>query len=296
MTLHPDDYHAHPAMSATRLKAMVTGTALDYWAKHVDPEREVFQPTDAMRQGSLVDCLLTEPTEFHKRYAVLPADAPKKPTSSQRNAAKPSEATVLAIAWWDQWLLSNDGKEVVNEEWIDTAHAIASRLRADPAIGPLLASLPTKQKPHFWTDAEGRECRYKPDLEVPGQKILLDLKKTVSAHPLMFRNQAWKLGYDVQLAHYSLGYADRHGFAPEQTGFIAYEWKKPYNYSLVWADEEFMDEGFRRRDEAFDRIAECEARNEWPSYGEAWIVPPAWADVSSADDDTNLDDLGLEGL
>ena len=127
MTLHPDEYHAHPAMSATRLKAMATGTALDYWAKHVDPERDAFQPTDPMRQGSLVDCLLTEPTEFHKRYAVLPADAPKKPTSSQRNAAKPSEATVLAIAWWDQWLLSNDGKEVVNEEWIDTAHAIAGR-------------------------------------------------------------------------------------------------------------------------------------------------------------------------
>lgn len=290
------EYHAHPALGSTSIKTMATGTPRGYWAKHVDPNREPFIQTDAMRQGSLVDCLITCPDEFDEKYVIMPLDAPKRPTATQVNAKRPSESTIEAIQFWHDFEAEIGARDVITLEWFNNAERIVDVLSKDATIGPILAMERQSQVPHFWTDpVHGVQCKYKPDLE-PEDGSLIDLKKGASANPRWFSKQAYQLGYDVQGAHYGNGFADLHGKEPTRTAFIVYEWKWPHESALIVATEDDLAVGHDRRNEAIELILKCQAEGNWPSHGEALLNLPYYAQGAAADDDTNLDDLGLEGL
>ena len=281
-----EEYHAHPALGSTSIKTMATGTPRGYWARHVDPNRKPFEPTDAMRQGSLVDCLITCPDEFESKYALPPLDAPKRPTSTQLNAKKPSEATIEAIQFWHDFDSSTVGREVLNPDWLETALRIVEVLQADATIGPILAMERTSQQPYFWIDQDhGIECKYKPDLE-PVDGSLLDLKKAASADPRWFNKQAYSLGYDIQISHYRKGFISLHGKPPTRTGFIAYEWKWPHDCALIIANDEYIAMGDERRRKAIERIMECRRLGQWPSHGESLIT--ARNPSAAAADDIDL--------
>ena len=159
------EYFAHPALGSTSIKTMATGTPRSYWAKHVDADRQPFVPTEAMRQGSLVDCLITCPDEFDEKYVLMPVDAPKRPTSTQLNAKKPSEATMEAIQFWHDFQAELGAREAISQEWMENALRIVNVLNADATIGPILAMERQSQVPHFWIDPEHlADCKYKPDL------------------------------------------------------------------------------------------------------------------------------------
>lgn len=250
-------YHDHPAASSTRLKAAITGTARRYWAQHVDPQRQPFQPTDAMRQGSLVDLLITQPERFDSVYMVA-------------GDGRTKEGKALRAAALEQ------GLEPVSADWVANASRIRDTLLSDPHTGPILRdAVVTSQEPHYWTDSQGRECRYLPDIETAAGG-LWDLKKARSAARRSVINQAYQLAYDIQLAHYMLGYSDRHGRPPVAVGLICYEWDYPHDCSVMEATPEFLAKGLVRREQAFARIAEWAAAGEWPSHGCSPLEPPAW--------------------
>lgn len=280
-------YHDHPAMSSSRLKAAITGTMRAYWAKHVDPDRVETPPTEAMRQGSLVDVFITQPEKVAERYAVLPVDAPKRPTARQLQEGKDSRpGTKIHTAWleaqerekwWEQFAPSIQGREVIPRDWMERAEAIRGVLLQHPDIGPLLEdALVTSQDPHLWLDESlGQWCRYLPDLETDGGG-LWDLKKARSCSPRAMVAQSYALGYDVQLVHYWEGYRNRHRARPEVAGLICYEWEWPHDSILMPAEPALLDMGTERRREAAQRIADCTASGEWPSHPITPLDVPGW--------------------
>jgi exodeoxyribonuclease VIII len=279
------EYFAHSAVGSTKLKAAETLTARGFWAKEVDPSRKPLIPTDAMRQGSLVDCLITCPEEFDEKYVLTPMDAPKRPTSAQLNAKKPSEATIEAIQFWQDFDAEIGVREVISHEWFINAIQITEVLAKDSVIGPILAMERQSQVPHFWTDpAYGLRCKYKPDLE-PSDGSLLDLKKGATAKPSLFERQAYGLGYDIQLDHYGKGFADLHGKPPTRLGFVVYEWRHPHDCALIIADDAYRQLGRERRDSAIQKMLEYERTGLYPSYGECVITRPKFtlAGGSAAD-------------
>jgi hypothetical protein len=283
------EYFAHPALGSTSIKTMATGTPRSYWAKHVDPKRELFVPTEAMRQGSLVDCLITCPDEFDEKYVLMPLDAPKRPTVTQINAKKPSEATIEAIQFWHDFQSGLRGREVLSQEWLTTALQIVDTLSTDATIGPILKMERQSQVPHFWDDAiHSIACKYKPDLE-PSDGSLLDLKKGATAKPSLFERQAFSLGYDIQIDHYSKGFADLHGKPPTRCGFVVYEWKYPHDCALIIVDDAYLELGRERRNSAITKIVECERTGEYPSYGETMITRPKFTLTSAPDDEGETD-------
>ena len=286
-----EEYFAYRALSSTRIKAMATGTPRGYWAKHVDPNRKPFEPTDAMRQGSLVDCLITCPEEFESKYALPPLDAPKRPTSTQLNAKKPSEATIEAIQFWHDFDSSTVGREVLNPDWLENALRIVEVLQADATIGPVLAMERQSQVAHVWTDPEyGIEMKYKSDLE-PEDGSLIDLKQGARAEPRSFTRQAYSLGYDIQLDHYGIGFADLHGQPPSRYGLAVYEWKFPHECSLLIADSAYITMGHERRGKAIEPIMECRRLDQWPSHGESLITArnPSTATADDIDLTTDIE-------
>ncbi|MEK9824313.1 MAG: PD-(D/E)XK nuclease-like domain-containing protein [Gammaproteobacteria bacterium] len=275
-------YHEHPAISASKLKKMACGTELDYWATYVDPERMPFQPTDAMRQGSLVDCLITEPQNFDRKYVV----APKCDRRTKAGKAEWAEAQELA---------RSKCAELIAEDWHHTAQQIASKLLNDPVSRFYL--LGSGQKPHFWQDEKhDTECRYLPDTERPDYGLLVDLKKSRSANPAHFARQSYSLGYDIQCAHYAEGYRDRYSEYPKTIALLAYEWAYPFNFSINIISEELLEVGRSRRDEAMAKIKDCSGINEWSSWGVNVMEPPAWLRLDDPANSSDVSDLDLEGL
>ena len=98
-----------------------------------------------------------------------------------------------------------------------------------------------------------------------------DLKKTRSAVPRRFFWQAKELAYDLQLAHLALGHEHRYGAPPAETGLIVFEWPTDptaaIDCGLLLFDAQDLEIGRKRREEAFSRIASCQARGLWPSHG-----------------------------
>jgi hypothetical protein len=275
-------YHDHPAISASKLKKIACGTDIDYWAAYEDPNRMPMVPSDAMRQGSLVDCLITEPQNFDRKYVV----APKCDRRTKAGKETWAEAQDLA---------RSRCADLIPEDWHHTAKLIADNLVNGPITSKYLQG--KGQEPHFWHDKDHDiECRYLPDMEDPSEGLLLDLKKSRSANPAHFSRQAYSLGYDIQVAHYAEGYKDRYGEYPKQIVLLAYEWAWPFNWSLNVVSEELLEEGRRRREEAICRIKECRGINEWSSWGVHTMEAPRWIKVDDPANDTDVSDLELEGL
>lgn len=289
------DYHAHPALSASKLKQLITGTGRDYWARNLDPDRIPFTPNDSMRQGSLVDCLLTDFGNYGQRYFIVPANAPKKPTAAQRNAKSPSLDTLAAINYWDKELPSAIGaREVITEDWYKNAHRIAEILTTDKLTRNLVAH--PSQEAHFWHDTEfDVPCRYKPDFE---GEDLIDLKQSRSAKPSRFQSLAYfDFAYDVQIAHYRKGFRSRCNRYPTRNILLAYEWNWPHNFSVNVISEADIREGERRREEAIVLLQRYTEANEWPSYGETVTNMAKFAKITDEANSTDIiDELELEGL
>lgn len=248
--MKPSTYHAHPAWSPTALKAAVTGTMQAWWHRF-GPNAKPFEPSADMVKGDLVDALLTPPFALEQRFAVFSTIA----RNTKAGAANCDAAHAAGLT-------------PVSQEMVDQAQAVADAMRRDPVIGPVLAAMDPalSQQPHFWDDAAGRPCRCLPDLVTTDGRVF-DLKKTRSAVPRRFYWQAKDLAYDLQLAHLALGHADRTGAMPEELGLIAFEWEEPFDCALLVFDQQDIAIGLERREEAFRRIAECQASGAWPSHG-----------------------------
>ena len=115
------NYHDHPALSASKLKKFITGTPLDFWYAYEWPDRMPVMPTEAMRQGSLVDCMITEPERLEHKYAVAP------------NCDRRTKA---GKDLWNKCFQEAAGKgaELIPKPMFDTAEAIKLSLCSDPLV------------------------------------------------------------------------------------------------------------------------------------------------------------------
>ena len=248
------NYHRHPAWSPTALKAAVTGTMRAWWHRF-GPGAAPFVPSPDMVKGDLVDALLTPPFRIEERFAAFKTIA----RNTKAGAANCAEAEAAGLT-------------PVSHEMVEQALRIRDALHADPVMGEVLAALDPEasQQPHFWDDEAGRPCRCLPDV-VTSDGRLFDLKKTRSAVPRRFYWQAKDLAYDLQIAHLAMGHQHRCGSPAAEAGVIAFEWPSDpaaaIDCSLLIFDGQDLQTGLQRREEAFQRIAECQSSGIWPSHG-----------------------------
>lgn len=274
-------YHRGPGISKTGLDHIAASPAR-FYALHMDPARPPEKERAGQLEGQLAHCAILEPDEFDKRYAVLPADAPRRPTDAQWNAKKPSPESVAAMEWWTAWNEQSKGKVIVTHEQRQTALRQAESVRRLPDVAEALAS-GRPEVSAYWIDQEtGVLCRCRPDWTHPASEsgvILLDVKTYSDASPDEFARQIARKRYHVQDAYYSDGYAHASGQEVLAFIFVAVETEWPYAASAVMLDEQGRDAGraLYRRD--LDTYARCLQANDWPGYGAAihQVSLPAWA-------------------
>lgn len=274
-------YHRGPGISKTGLDHVARSPAL-FYALHLDPARPAEKERAGQLEGQLAHCAILEPAEFDKRYAVLPADAPDRPTEAMLNAKNPSESSIARQKWWADWNAENAGRMVITHDQRETALRQAESVRRLPDVAEALAA-GRPEVSAYWIDPDtGVLCRCRPDWVHPAGEsgvVLLDVKTFSDASPAEFARQIARKRYHVQDAFYSEGYARAAGVDVLGFVFVAVETEWPFAASAVMLDEPGKRQGAidMRRD--LITYAACLKANDWPGHGAAihQVSMPAWA-------------------
>ncbi|MCP1679445.1 PD-(D/E)XK nuclease-like domain-containing protein [Kerstersia gyiorum] len=274
-------YHRSPGISKTGLDRIARSPAT-YYALTLDPNRPPEKERSGQLEGQLAHCAILEPAEFSKRYAVLPNDAPRRPTDAQWNAKKPSPESQTEMDWWRAWEADNTGRVVISAAQYEVAQRQAESVCRLPDIREALGA-GQPEVSAFWRDPEtGVLCRCRPDwTHQAGDAgvVLLDVKTCSDASPGDFARQIARKRYDVQAAYYTDGYSLASGRDVLAFVFVAVESDYPYQASAVMLDEMSIESGRAKYRRDLNTYAECIRTGQWPGYstGIETVSLPNWA-------------------
>jgi exodeoxyribonuclease VIII len=124
--------------------------------------------------------------------------------------------------------------------------------------------------------------------------LIFDLKSSVSAKPSDFANQAYKLGYHIQAAHYCDGFMQTYGTdAPPVFMFLAAEKTAPYLCQWFKCSDRMLEVGITERDELTEKIEQAATAGIWGGYSDKieTLDLPRWVKHESHDDDNEINEL-----
>ena len=276
------EYHSGTGISKSGLDR-ISQSPLHYWSEYLDPNRAPREETPAMKIGTAIHTAVLEPERFEAEYIVVPADAPRRPSSVQLNAKKPSDDTLAAIDWWQRFNDRHAGCTIIDAQDFAVCRAIQAQIMAHPSARALFKAGKAEQSA-FWQDAEtGVLCKARPDWLMPG--AIIDVKSTENASLAAFQRSVATYRYHVQAAWYLDGLAQATGEAPQAFVFCCFEKKAPFAAAFYYADADMIELGRREYRQALRLYADCLAADKWPGYAQE-ILPislPVWV-LNAAND------------
>ena len=261
-----DGYHADTSRISKSGLDLLNRSPIHYWAKYLSPDRPTEESKKHFVLGSITNDVLLQQHLLDDQYCIVPDNAPRRPSSAQVGAKKPSDETLAAIAWWDEFNAKVGGKQVVEAKDYDAACRMRDAVWSHPAAA-LLLNKGIAEKTHYFREAEtGAPCKFRPDFEATDLNFLVDLKTTADASPSGFGRSAMNYRYHVQAAFYSDGFFFAHGQYPKGFAFIAVEKEYPYCVAVYYADERTMELGHNAYMDNLRLYMECREKGEWPGY------------------------------
>lgn len=265
--LSNEDYHAGPGLSVSGAKRLLV-TPYHYHALTGERTAPPKAPTPGMVNGTLVHCLVLEPDEFDKRYALVPHGV-----EMRTKVGKEFAAGVLAA-----------GLEVVTVEQYERARSQAYALSRVPEVAELLTAPGfVAEQSVFWRDtAHGLLLKCRPDgrclVSHGAGNVLLDVKTCTDASDEGFASACAKFGYYMQDPWYCEGVEAATGVPVLGMVFGAVENEFPYAARAFMLSDEARREGREANARARATYAACLTRGEWPGYPEgiAVIDLPRW--------------------
>jgi exodeoxyribonuclease VIII len=210
------------------------------------------EPTPAMEFGSMVHKLLLEQNSFFDKYILIPENAPKKPTNVQINAKKPSDDTLNAIEFWDQFISISNNKIIINSSDYHDAEKVIETLYKNQSSFELINSATSFEKEHnFVYD----NFLFKAFIDAECDVFRFDLKVVANAEPRKFQRDAIAFGYPIQSAVYEIasGKKDFYNIAVDKTGGV----------SVHKMTRQTIDYGRRCFDEILENFNRCILEDAW---------------------------------
>jgi len=257
------EYHALDYVSKSHLDE-VSKSPFHYWDKYINPNRVVIEPTKQMLLGSAMHTMVLEPDLFEKEYLIEPVNAPKRPTTVQRNAKKPSSQTLDAIAYWEEFDKKAVGKNLISIDDYERLTIMKQRIFDHPAASTILSLSGVAEQSYQWKDNQtGEICKSRPDFHTDDGTLIVDLKTTSDASELGFQKSVHNFRYHVQAGFYLRSINEA-----EQFVFIAIESKPPYLVAVYNASPEMIAAGNRVADKNLATLAQCRKSGKWTGYSE----------------------------
>ena len=235
------------------------------------------EDSEATFWGSLMDCLVTQPTAFSMRYAITPESYPDaktgepKPWNWNANYCK-------------EWRDRQGEKEVINPKKNEQADAALTRLRSDSRLEAFIDASKTQVfVMGEWADESGVSVPIKglidfvPDATHPlFGKCLGDLKTCRSGAPGSWGKVCFQRGYHIQAALYLDLYCAATGEDRLDFRHIVQESMPPYEPGRRFLSSELIALGRENYQSALRRYCACVAANQWPGWDDAASLIDGW--------------------
>lgn len=250
------DYHAHPALSASRAKLLVPpSTPLKF--KHA-----LTQPEEHKRHFDVGKAV-------HAKVLGTPLDvvAVQKTTRSKEQVDAEDYDTKSAQAHRDA--IYAEGKVPLLRHEIDAVDAMAEAVLANPDARAIMEIPANPEVSALWTCKEtGVQCRgrfdWLPDPREARRLIIADLKTAACAWPSDFMRSAAKYLYDLQAAWYRDA-AMTLGLDPDPAFlFVVVEKAEPYDVAVIQLDEDARIRGEALMDRTRRIYRDCMESGTWP--------------------------------
>ncbi len=254
------EYAEMDGVSNTMLnKIHISPAHFKHWQE--SPKEE----TEALSLGALLHCLILEPENFERDFAVEPI------VNKRTNDGK----EILADFYGN-----NKDKTIVQQRQLELATTLKNEIMRHEIANKLLSGKGENEVALFWADEEtGIKCKAKLDRIKNG--IIVDLKTTRNSSPAMFAKNAYDYGYHRQAYHYCDGYRNCCGKEAKGFIFIAIEKTPPYALVIYEASELLKEIGKIERDKNLLTYKTCKETDNWFGYdGEKPTInalePPKW--------------------
>jgi hypothetical protein len=160
---------------------------------------------------------------------------------------------------------ANKGKSIITPEDVRSIMEMDKAIKAHPLAKNLIGT-GTNEVSVFWDDPfSGLPCKARPD-KVPGQKTLIDLKKTRDASPAGFQRAILTYGYHRQAAFYIDGMSNVTKETFDLFAFICVEDSEPYRVEVYTLSQDFIEYGRLEYKMLINIENQCRQKNEYPNY------------------------------
>jgi exodeoxyribonuclease VIII len=242
-------------------KSLICDFIKDAGAWKNSPRKE---QTKAMRGGSVLDCLLTEPHQFDARYVMSAYDEFR---------------TKEAKSWRDE--MEAEGLQVLKASELDAAKAQLDAIKSKPEAAVLINGaqfqVAFRHATAFPFASKGLI-----DILPDDGETIVDLKTCEPSALESKRSLARHIfdwGYHIQAGAYCEGMAIASGIERTQFKFIFVTSKPPFRVAVVSLPFPAISYGADLYRNGAKRFAECLETNKWPSIwdGEVEIDLPEYA-------------------
>jgi len=257
-----DEYHAHPAISKSKLDA-ARKSGKHLYDMLYGPPRD---STAAFDMGTVLHALAL-PGEDADEIAVRMPEGMKKTTKEGK-----------------AFVAEHQGKIILNTSDAYVVDQMMLSLREHPFSASLVnGELKGKAEQSFFcNDKEtGLELKARPDFILDDCSLILDLKTTVDASPKGFQRSVANYRYFCQASHYLDVVEVATGTRPQAFLFVAVEKTRPFSTAVYMADQAMIDLGKQQAREDLNNIAQWIADDKFPGYSERveeislpkWMLP-----------------------
>lgn len=273
-----DEYHDYSDIKKHGLDDFVLSKSMlsdmtkpDYFKwKYIDGNRD--KETKSLRMGQAVHMVALEPSEYDRRFYILPDTYVDK-----KGDRKPFRKDPRMEEYKNQMAIAGDRTIITKDESIKIL-GMAESLTKHRAALSVLGYAGYVESSIFW-EADGLKKRCRPDL-MSNNGLISDLKTCRDASPDGFAKDAWNLHYDLSVALTTEGFEAYQGTKPEDYLFVCVENEAPYSvavYSAYSVDDSmgysYLDVGRIRAERLTFALKEALRKNEWLS-GYPKIIAP----------------------
>ena len=232
------------------------------------------KPSDeTLEFGEMFHTCILEPSEFERRYIVLPDDCKPgtkdNPNRGLKERKEAFEAKALA-----------EGKKIIDPKNLEPFRKMRETIMSHPeVIKNGLLQDGEAELSGFWFDPDYKvHTKVRLDYINKKNRIITELKTTKDCTEHAFFEQAYKLNYDLQAAHYLYTVTRITEVTHDRFFFIAVNKKPTYDFgdNEIWgvmvyeatANDEFINSGLLKRARALTIYNECIESGKWPQYSQ----------------------------
>ncbi|MDC9598947.1 PD-(D/E)XK nuclease-like domain-containing protein [Xenorhabdus anantnagensis] len=253
-----EDYHSGEGVSKSQLDIIDQSPAELIWQRTAPVDDEKIKSLD---MGTALHCLLLEPDEFGKRFAI-------EPKLDRRTKTGKEEAEAFDLA--------NQDKIVLTQEESRKLLIMRDSAMSHPIAKWCLEAAGKSESSIYWNDPESDVlCRCRPDKLISEHHYIVDVKSTADMD--RFDRTFYDYRYHVQDTFYSDGYRALTGEIPTFV-FLAVSTTVNcgrYPVRIFIMDEQAKLAGRAAYQRNLATYAQCLKTNEWP--GIRTLSLPHWA-------------------